>query len=341
MSHIQDLQDAIFFQIIESIKSNDLQNIDDLVKKIGNYSNKIHYYSHTLRDLLSTMFGPHHINDDVGKFCSFLFKNGLTNASYFIYCLASHDHYVNGFSFGFVKHYIHDHWCYSSDKFLDIKNRDIKKLRELFSLLDMSQISKVTENIHHIIQHLSYDHFKELVSELRNCDDFLISEVTPQFIIELLYHNDEILIDFVIFEILNENHYQKKKIARHLLHKSTLDNFEIGLLRINYLLLETMKILYTMYNHYIQNLDFRNADLKLTLAKRLIAVILNIFKDPTPTEQLFIHNFYESLERIKLWTEVVDPLRIKLIEYIDDRMDTAENIDDSKMSVDRSSDYDD
>lgn len=317
MSHIQDLQDAVFFQIIESIKVNDLQNINELTKRIGDCSNKIQYYSHVLRDLFTTLFGPHHVNDDVGKFCSFLFQNGLSNASYFIYCLASHDHYVNGFSFGFIRNYVYDHWCYlngTGDKFLELHDRDINKLRELFSMLDTSQITKATENIHHIIHHLSVEQFMEIMMELKNYEDFLISEVTPQFIIELLSHKDDKLIEFIIFEILNENHNEKKKTAKHFSHKSILDNFEIGLVRINYILVETLKILYGMYNHYLTLKQYPEAERQLLLGRQLISVILNIFENPNHVEKLFICNLYESLEKIKSWNYVIDSLKDKVNE---------------------------
>lgn len=309
----QDLQDVIFFQIVDTIKSNNLHFLDELTKKIGDCSNKINYYSNVLRKSLSNQFGIHNLNDEVGKLCAFLFSEGLYYSSYFIYCFASHDHYVNGFSSGFLKHFIYDYWCFSKKekKFIPINERNIEMLRVLVSYLNPKEIKKITENMYHILNHLSKDHFIVILNQLKKYPDFSIGDITSDFLIELVSRNDG-LIHIIIYEILNDNKNQFE-----------LSSFEIGIIKINYLIVQALKKLYILY-YQISDFDYLKCKDVTETVKKIMHITLNIFKIFGDSEILYIEYIYNSCENITHWEEVINPLKRRIDEL---------NINQSKMDI--------
>ena len=200
-----DEQDIIFIQILENVKIGNNILADQLILKLGDYTNKAEKYSKYTLSVMVNIIGGHHILDQISGFAANLFADKLYTLSYFIYCMASHVNYVNGFSWGFLHHFIRDQWSHTRDNnhdFIPFEKRNIKMLKYLIHGLDKTQHVKFAEHIQELFYHITPKQFVEILDILKDIPEFSLRNGTHELFIELAKTGDDDMLNYVTNDII-------------------------------------------------------------------------------------------------------------------------------------------
>ena len=317
----QDVQDSIFTQILSAIHNGDAYQLEQLSQKLGDYSNKIHLYSNLMRKQFKSIMNNQHLNDEIGTYCANLFQHGFYYSSHLIYCLASHDQYVDGFTWGFLRHFIHNQWCHASDgsnRVLQPNERDIELLKRVIMGIGQSQVEKVAENIHHIIHHMTKDQFYQVLHQLKHLVGFSLRNSKDDLLIEMAIRQDDGLIEVIVNDILHGNHGHGTPEFT-IPGTEEMDNVEVGFSFLLHVIPQALRKLHLHYEQFLAQGNHQKANEVLEVAHKIIHFALQVCAFSDDMEHGYLSDLWDDLETIHSWDSIVGPIHHKIQELQHER----------------------
>ena len=283
MFNPQDSQDVMFIQILDSVKNGNYSNAEELSNILGDYTNKTMIYSQISRKIMISIVNGINTNKQILSFCSQMYNDGYQNLSVFLYSMSAFDYYVDGFTWEFLEHYITNEWSYKEDysvdfvrpvhynhfKFVQFEDRSIDNIDFIILNINNSQSSEINKNIHKIIGLVSNEQFLNILTMFSKFIGFNLRNCEPEFIIELAKLDDDILINNIIYDIVNNNVEHDE-----ILGTENMGSREVGYEYFLYSIPLALKKLYTESN---KNTSMTNhID---SLIERILLISIKIFDD--------------------------------------------------------------
>ena len=328
----KDKQDVMFLQILSSLFGGDNFQGENLTLGLGDYSQKIIPYSKMMRNKLELMIKGPHVNNSIGAFCASLFCQGLYHFAHLIYCLGSHDHYVDGFTFGFLYHFIINQWSHSDDiqkRVLNINERDLNILHKVIMGIGESQMVKLAENIHQLVPQISKEQFEVILYELRSTFGFSLRNVKEDLFIELANRIDDGLLSLITNDILSGEHGHGVE-GFTVLGTEKMSNLDVGFSFMLYVIPQALKKLHLQFEQSVTLCKNDKANEILDIAHKIVHFAIQVFTHDPDEANNHLTELWHNIDAIHSWDSISKPIYNKYLEMrLNHELKEEKNLNDS------------
>uniref|UniRef100_A0A6C0BCS8 Uncharacterized protein n=1 Tax=viral metagenome TaxID=1070528 RepID=A0A6C0BCS8_9ZZZZ len=331
MNANHDGQDEIFSQIILNIKTSNNHPAEVLSKSLGDYTSKVPKYSQIMRDLMTDIFLIQiKLNDTVGAFCAHLFHEGMYHLSHLIYCLGSHEKYIDGFTWGFLRNFVYNQWSHSNSKVLSISQRNVDLLKNVVIGIGFSQREKVAENIHQLIGHVSKDQFKIILNQLKQIPGFSLRNSKDDLIVEMISRPDDGLIDIITLDIITGEHCHGTPDFT-IPGTEDMSNVEVGLEFMLHVIPQALKKLHILYQENISNGKITEAEKIYSKAHIIIHFSIRVFSFIEDSSHEYLSKLWNEISTIHSWESISKPIHDAIIHS--SNIDEYKNDDQQNVTI--------